>query len=327
MALSGEPLTRLLATLRLGAKAPAPHPALTRRPPPRGGRLSSACDRSDIPSPLAGEGQGGGRPKAGSEARRSRARAPRRLLATLAAFGWLLCAGAQAQDPQRVDLELVLLADASRSIDDAELMFQRSGYAAAITDPLVLSAIAGGAGRRIAITYVEWADQASQDVVVPWSVIDGTASAEHFAKALMAAPRNAFGPNAIGQALAAGHALIASNDIEGDRKVIDFSGDSAYSFGGIPIEVARSAALADDIVINGLAILCGGDCGGRPVDYDLEAAFAALIVGGPGHFVLTADRGESFAEAVRKKLLLEIAGLTPPQLARRLGEGLGARPD
>ena len=109
----------------------------------------------------------------------------------------------------------------------------------------------------------------------------------------------------------AAHALIQSNDIEGDRKVIDFSGDSAYSFGGIPIELARSAALADDITINGLAILCGGDCSGRPVAYDLEAAFASLITGGPGSFVLTADRGESFAEAVRKKLLLEIAGGPP----------------
>ena len=212
---------------------------------------------------------------------------------------------------ERVDLELVLLADASRSIDDAELRFQRAGYATAITDPLVLSAVASGSGRGIAVTYVEWADTASQDVVVPWTVIDGEASATHFAKALMAAPRNAFGPNAIGHALAAAHALIQGNDIEGDRKVIDFSGDSAYSFGGIPIELARSAALADDITINGLAILCGGDCGGRPVAYDLEAAFAALITGGPGSFVLTADRGDSFAEAVRKKLLLEIAGRTP----------------
>ena len=232
-----------------------------------------------------------------------------------AAVVLLAVALSPARAQERVDLELVLLADASRSIDDAELKFQRAGYASAITDPLVLSAVAGGDGRRIAVTYVEWADTASQDVVVPWTVIDGKESAEGFAQALMAAPRNAFGPNAIGNALAAAHALIQSNDIEGDRKVIDFSGDSAYSFGGIPVAVARSAALAEDITINGLAILCGGDCGGRPVDYDLEAAFAATITGGPGNFVITADRGDSFAEAVRRKLLLEIAGLTPALFA------------
>jgi Protein of unknown function (DUF1194) len=91
--------------------------------------------------------------------------------------------------------------------------------------------------------------------------------------------------------------------------VIDFSGDSAYSFGGMPVAAARGAALAADIVINGLAILCRAEaCSGRPVAYDLEAAFAETIIGGPASFVITADRDDRFAQAVRRKLLLEIAG-------------------
>ena len=96
--------------------------------------------------------------------------------------------------------------------------------------------------------------------------------------------------------------------------MIDFSGDSAYSFGGMPIAVARGAALAADIVINGLAILCRAEeCSGRPVDYDLEAAFAALIIGGPASFVVTADRDDRFAQAVRRKLVLEIADAPDPR--------------
>jgi hypothetical protein len=115
--------------------------------------------------------------------------------------------------------------------------------------------------------------------------------------------------NAIGNALAAAHALIETNAFDGYRRVIDFSGDSAYSFGGMPVAAARGAALAADIVINGLAILCrAAACSGRPVDYDLEAAFAATITGGPGSFVVTADRDDRFAFAVRRKLILEIAG-------------------
>lgn len=91
--------------------------------------------------------------------------------------------------------------------------------------------------------------------------------------------------------------------------MIDFSGDSAYSFGGMPIAEARRAVLEAGIVINGLAILCRAEeCSGRPVTYDLEAAFANLIIGGPGSFVVTADRDDRFAEAVRRKLVLEIAG-------------------
>lgn len=215
--------------------------------------------------------------------------------------------GGRADEP--VDLELVLLADASRSIDDGEIRFQRQGYATAITHPDVLAAISHGYQRRIAVTYVEWGDAASQEVVVPWTIIDGPESAAAFAERLMAAPRLATGPNAIGSALAAAHALIDGNDMDGTRKVIDFSADSAYSAGGVPVATARAAAISAGITINGLAILCRSCATGRPIDYDLESAFATLIVGGDGHFVVTADDDARFAEAVRRKLILEIAGL------------------
>ncbi len=209
---------------------------------------------------------------------------------------------------EAVDIELVLLADASRSIDDGELRFQREGYAVAITHPDVLAAISHGYLQRIAVIFVEWADETAQEVVVPWTVIDGEDSARRFAKALLAAPRQAFGPNAIGPALAAAHALIAGNDIDGTRRIIDFSGDSSWAGGGIPVAVARKSALDAGIVINGLAILCRACDSGRPADTDLEGAFAATITGGPGSFVITADGSASFAKAVRRKLILEIAG-------------------
>ncbi len=157
------------------------------------------------------------------------------------------------------------------------------------------------------MTYVEWGDVDSQEVVVPWTIVDGPESAAEFARRLMSTPRLAFGPNSIGNAIAAAHRLIADDKINGSRKVIDFSGDSAYTQGGLSIAEARAAALRDGIVINGLAILCRG-CSGRPVDYDLEAAYSQMIIGGPGSFVVTADKDQRFAAAVRRKLVLEIAG-------------------
>jgi len=237
-------------------------------------------------------------------------------------------AEAQAQMPsqnragQPVDLELVLLADSTGSIDDREIMFQRQGYADAITHPDILAAIALGPDRRIAVTYVEWGDEHSQEIVVPWTIIDGPAAAGEFAKALMAEPRKAFGRNAIGSAITFGHLLIESNNINGFRRVIDLSGDSANSWNGIPLEAARQNAIAADIVINGLAILCR-DCSGRPVYYDLEEAYRRDIIGGPAAFVVTADDMESFATAVRKKLLLEIAGVPDERTFR---QRLAARP-
>ena len=152
--------------------------------------------------------------------------------------------GSTAAAGERVDLELVLLADASRSIDDGEIRLQRQGYAVAITHPDVLAAIAYGYERRIAVTCVEWGEETSQEVVVPWTLIDGPKSTDAFARDIVAARRRAFGPNAIGSALAFAQALIQANDIAGTRRVIDFSADSAWSGGGVPILEARAAALA-----------------------------------------------------------------------------------
>lgn len=217
---------------------------------------------------------------------------------------------ANAED---VDLELVFLADSSGSIDRAESMFQREGHARAITHSDVISAIHQGLLQRIAVTYVEWGNSRNQDVVVPWTIIDSIASAQAFAEALMAAPRRAQGFNAIGSALAAGQALIEGNDIRGNRMVMDLSGDSANNWDGVPIRLARDNAVAAGIVINGLPILCRElNCGGRPVSYDLEKAFEEKIIGGPGAFVVTARDRASFEMAVRRKLILEIAGYDPP---------------
>ena len=224
----------------------------------------------------------------------------------------LFLAVSAAPDPARAEtdvaLELVLLADATGSIDDEEIRFQRQGYAAAITDPAVISAIRNTAHGRIAVTYVEWGDSLSQDVVVGWTVIGDKASAKAFSQVLMAAPRRAEGSNAIGTALLFGKALIDNNDIVAPRRVIDISADSANNFSGPRIEDARDLIVASGITINGLAILCRHCVSGRPVSYDLEKAFADRIIGGPGSFVITADSMQTFADAVRRKLILEIAG-------------------
>ena len=218
---------------------------------------------------------------------------------------------ATAADPVEVDLELVLLADATGSIDAIENHLQREGYAAAMTDPEVLWAVKNGGERgRIAVAYVEWAGRRSQDVVVDWTLIDGEASARDFADRLMTAPRKVSGTNAIGAALLKGLELIDTNAFEGSRKVIDLSGDSIWNPRPPTIAEARDAALARDVTINGLAVLCH-DCSGRPGLGNLEAQFTDRLIVGPGAFVVTADGDTAFAEAVRRKLILEISAAPP----------------
>ncbi|MBX2856834.1 MAG: DUF1194 domain-containing protein [Rhodobacteraceae bacterium] len=216
--------------------------------------------------------------------------------------------------PVKADLELVLLADASGSIDNGEILFQRQGYADALKDPDLVGAMTRGYWGRVALTYVEWASADSQEVVVGWTMIDGPEAAAAFGDQLMAAPRLAYGRNAIGAALMTAVRLIETNDIDGARRVIDFSGDSANNWNGPTIAEGRAAAVDKGMTINGLAILCRF-CNGRPIAYDLEAAFQNQIIGGPGAFVITADSNETFAAAVRQKLFLEVSWATSQRRA------------
>lgn len=223
------------------------------------------------------------------------------LLACLAA-GPVLAAEA-------VDLELVLAADGSGSIDDAELALQREGYGTALMHPDVQGAIRSGMLGRIAVTYVEWGAAHSQHVIVDWTIIDGPVAAGAFAETLRTTPRAAVGYNSIANAIDFARNMIETNDIDGTRKVIDVSAD-AGNYGGRPLAVTRAEALAAGITINGLAIARHGS--GRPyMGMPLEDHFRNDIIGGPGAFVVTAGRELSFSDAVLKKLVLEIAGAVP----------------
>ncbi|QYK43489.1 MAG: DUF1194 domain-containing protein [Paracoccaceae bacterium] len=218
-----------------------------------------------------------------------------------------------------VDVELVLLADTTGSIDHTELMFQRQGYADAITDPRVLTAIANTLTGRIAVTYVEMGGADSQAVVVPWTLIEGEDSARAFAAALLPQPRLAYGRNGFGAALLKGKELIETNGFQGLRQVIDFSADSTWNRTGIAIAPARAEVLAAGITINGLAVLCLM-CQASLGPRDLVAEFEAEIIGGPGAFVVAAETADGFTDAVRRKLILEISGTMPDTRVASAGQ-------
>jgi hypothetical protein len=189
-------------------------------------------------------------------------------------------------------------------------MFQRMGYARAITDPRVVAAIRNTLTGRIAVTYVEFGAADSQAVVVPWTVIEGEEGAQAFAAALAGPPRMAFGRNGFGAALLKGKELIEGNGIDGLRRVIDFSADSVWNRTGIGLAPARAEVVAAGITINGLAVVCLMCTASMGAD-DLAGAFEREVIGGPGAFVIAAETAEEFVEAVRRKLILEISGEVP----------------
>ncbi|UCH75870.1 MAG: DUF1194 domain-containing protein [Rhodospirillales bacterium] len=213
-----------------------------------------------------------------------------------------------AQEP--VDLELVFAADGSGSIDDQELALQRAGYAAALAHPKVLAAIRGGYLQKIAVAYVEWAAPESQHTIVDWTVIENETSAREFGRRLTAAPRQAWGSNSISNAIHYSANLIETNGFEGTRKVIDVSGDGPQR-NGRPLELVRQATLLKGITINALVVVSEGGGYPGPKGEPLTEHYANDVIGGPRAFMMTARSREEFAEAILRKLILEVAG-TPP---------------
>lgn len=211
-----------------------------------------------------------------------------------------------------VDLELVLLVDVSGSVDAQEAELQRKGYANALSSPQVVEAIQSGPMGRIAVTYVEWADDGYQNQVVGWSVVQDANSARAFAGRLAEAPIGTAFWTSIGAAIDFATALFPGNGFEGSRQVIDISGDG-YSNRGRPPAEARDAAVAAGITINALPILNSrpNPWGGLP-PLDLDRYFQDQVIGGPGAFILVAEDFSTFGQAILSKLVREIAALPAP---------------
>ena len=222
----------------------------------------------------------------------------------------MLLVAAPSPAQEAVDLELVFAADGSGSIDDEEMALQRAGYAAALAHPKVLAAIRGGYLRRIAVAFVEWAAPESQHTIVDWTVIEDEASARAFGARLMAAPRQAWGSNSISNAIHYSANLIETNDFEGTRKVIDVSGDGPQR-NGRPLELVRQTTLLKDITINALVVISEGGGYPGPSGEPLSEHYANDVIGGPGAFMMTAESREEFADAILKKLILEVADARP----------------
>jgi hypothetical protein len=209
-----------------------------------------------------------------------------------------------------VDLELILAVDISRSMDPDEQQLQRDGYIAAITHPDVVTAIQSGARHRIALTYVEWAGPEMQQAVVGWRVIDGADAAASFAAELSGAPIQAYRGTAIADGLVFAQTLFDDNGYDAPRRVIDVSGDGPNNM-GMPIALAREAIIRKGITINGLPIMIKQPSGFASIP-DLDIYYEDCVIGGAGAFLLVVRSGAQFAEAIRRKLVLEIADRAPP---------------
>jgi hypothetical protein len=225
---------------------------------------------------------------------------------------------AHAQDMD-VDLELVLAVDVSRSMDATEQELQKDGYVAALQHPEVLAAIRSGFLGRIAVTYMEWAGPGAHTVVAPWTVVDGAETAAAFTARISAAQVTNMRMTSISGALAYSAGLFDTSPFRGSRQVIDVSGDGPNNSGS-PVLQVRDEVLARGITINGLPIMINADLFGGYSIRELDVYYEDCVIGGPGAFLVTVESFERIAEAIRRKLVLEIAGGAAEIIPVQLGE-------
>jgi hypothetical protein len=209
-----------------------------------------------------------------------------------------------------VDLELVIAVDISYSMDLDELAVQREGYAQALVSKEFLQAMKSGPNSKVAVTYFEWSASSDQKIIIPWRVIDGPESADAVANEIMKTPVRRGSRTSISGAINFAIPLFDENPYRGLRRVIDISGDGPNN-SGEPVAGPRDAALAKGIVINGLPIMVK-EPSYSTMDIDnLDWYYEDCVIGGRGSFVVSIKDRDKFKEAIRAKLILEVAGRTP----------------
>ncbi|KII14448.1 MULTISPECIES: DUF1194 domain-containing protein [Phaeobacter] len=193
------------------------------------------------------------------------------------------------------DLALVLAVDVSGSVDVEEYRTQMEGLAAALQDGVVAEALVRAQAR---IALIQWSGSGRQEVTISWRHASDFRSLDQLAADIAAAPRPWRNyATGIGEALQL--AIEQFQTVPGcRRRVIDVSGDGLSNEGVEPAAV-RGALGAAGVTVNALAI--------EESEPDLTAYFFEQVIFGADAFVQTAAGFEDYPQAIRKKLLREVA--------------------
>lgn len=212
-----------------------------------------------------------------------------------------------------VDLELMLLTDASGSVDAADYALYIQGYAAAFRNASVIQAITDGPIGKIAVAVGFFSD--SSALGTAWTVISDAASGEAFASAIEAMARPFSSGTGIAQGINFAAAQFGTNGFDSARQVIDVTIDgsesnqcSSFDPVCVPLQNARDAALAGGVdAINALLIQDRNFFGENPGDFIAAVAYANTnIIGGTGSFTSFVSDFSAFPKAIDAKILREI---------------------
>lgn len=206
-----------------------------------------------------------------------------------------------AQSGEDVAVELLLALDSSASMNAKEFALQINGLSAAFRDPAILAAIKDLEPFGVAIGVSQWGGPGESRIVVPFTHIRNTREAKAFGYRISLGSRTFYAAStSITHAIEDGLALMEANGFQGQRRVIDISGDGIDNGGG-NLDQAREEALALGITINGLAI--------EAEDKGLTQYYQDNVISGADSFVIKSEDFDDFAHAMREKLLRELRPL------------------
>jgi hypothetical protein len=234
---------------------------------------------------------------------------PRLMRCAALLFAWAFLTSAPARAEIEVDLALVIAVDVSFSMDPDEQSLQREGFIEAFRSPIVQDAIRRGALGRIAVSYVEWAGAGDQRLLLPWTVIDGPNGANAFADELSRKPTRRASRTSISGAIDFAVKMQEESGLTAVRRVIDVSGDGPNNQGR-SVLAARADAIARNMTINGLPIMLK-DAGYFDIQ-DLDLYYRDCVIGGQGAFMVPAKNKAQFRDAVKTKIIMEIAAAPVP---------------
>src|SRR5271168_1833282 len=198
---------------------------------------------------------------------------------------------------QAATVALVLAIDVSESVSSERYILQHEGIARAFETPQLIDAVDAIPG-GIEALVIEWSDPDKIKITVGWTRIANRAAAATFAAAVRATERTSHGLTAIGSAMLAAAAAFEHMPEPAGRRVIDVSGDGMANFGVAPA-TARDELVKAGITIDGLAILSEEPW--------LDDYYSHNVIGGPAAFVVVAKSFDSFAKAMLRKLVQEVA--------------------
>ncbi|WP_170560829.1 DUF1194 domain-containing protein [Ruegeria atlantica] len=207
---------------------------------------------------------------------------------------------------------LALGLDVSGSVDSREYRLQTGGLAAALRRPEVVQLILSDVGAPIRLAIFEWSETRHQRMLVNWTEIRRNQDLEEISGLLKKAERsNAPQGTAVGSAMQFGADLL-SQQPNCWKRTLDLSGDGKHNLGPHPRRV-KAELLGTGITINGLVIGADDPSHGdkRYVQVgELSAYYNTWVILGPGAFVEVALGFEAYEDAMTRKLVRELEGLT-----------------